>query len=99
VIGMAIASMSGYLLACGLGLGAACMWITVAVLLLPLILLLRTDFRSSVGTICKQAMNAAGKTFQHPSRKQIVFIGFYLLLGVLLSTLFSYSVYRDTDGI
>jgi hypothetical protein len=99
MIGLTIASMSGYLLACAVGLGAACMWITVAVLLLPLAFLLRTDFRSTITAVCKQAMRNAGKTFQRPSRKQIAFIGFYLLLGVLLSTLFSFSVYRDTDGI
>lgn len=99
IIGLTIASMSGYLLACGLGLGAACMWITVAILLLPSVLLIRPDFRSSIAALCQQAMSAAGKTFRRPSRKQIAFIGFYLLLAVLLSTLFSFSVYRDTDGI
>ena len=80
VIGLAIASMSGYLLACVVGLGASCIWITVAVLLLPLILLLQIDFRSSVAAICKQAMSTAKKTFQRPSRKQIAFIGFYLFV-------------------
>ena len=99
IIGLAIASMTGYLLACGLGLGAACMWITVAILLSPALLLVRPDFRSNVAAVFKQAMRTAAKTFQLPSRKQIAFISFYLLLGVLLSTLFSFSVYRDSDGI
>src|SRR6185312_13020902 len=63
VIGLAIASMAGYLLACGLGLGAACMWITVALLLAPAAVLLRSDLRSSITAVCKQAMHTAGKTF------------------------------------
>jgi hypothetical protein len=76
VTGLAIASMTGYLLACGLGLGAACMWVTTAVLLLPSFPLLWPDFRNDVAGLWSRAMRAAAKTFQHPSRRQIAFITF-----------------------
>jgi len=69
VIGVAIASMAGYLLACQLGLGAACMWITVLVLLLPGILLTRAEFRRQAGDTCARAIRAMTTAIRRPSRK------------------------------
>ena len=99
VIGLAIGSMAGYLLACEVGLGAACMWITVLVLLLPAGLLAKGEFRRQAGETCARAFHAMTTAIRKPSRKQLGFIGFYVALAVMLGTLFSYSVYRDADGI
>jgi len=98
-IGTAIASMTGYLLACALGLGAACLWVSAAVLLLPLLTLLKHNFRSQIRNDCSRAALAAGAVFKHPTRKQLAVIGLYAALAILLSALFSFAFYQGNDGL
>ncbi|HEX5434132.1 MAG TPA: hypothetical protein VFY05_07835 [Candidatus Angelobacter sp.] len=99
VIGLAIASMAGYLLACEFGLGAACMWTTVLVLLLPGLLLLQPEFRRQTGDAYTRALHTMAASLGKPSRSTLGFIVFYVALAAMLGTLFSFSVYRDADGI
>jgi len=99
MIGMAVASLAGYLLACLLGLGPACLWLSTAILLLPALLLLRSDFKRQVASEIARARQSAVATLRKPGRKHIACIIFYVGLAVLLCTLFSFSVYQTPDGI
>lgn len=99
IIGLALASMIGYLLACVVGLGAACLLLTTAALLLPLLLLMKADFRRRAGQAVRAALQSASKTIGHPDRKQVAFIIFYVSMAVLLGAVFAFSVYQNGEGI
>ena len=98
-IGLAITSMAGYLLACALGLGAACLWLCTGILLLPFLLLLNRDFRNRVANECARTMRALAAAFKHPTRRQIGMIVFYAAVAIMLSALFSFAFYQGTDGL
>src|SRR6185312_10131944 len=99
MIGMAIGSMAGYLLACWLGLGAASLWLSTAILLLPVLLLLRPGYKRQIAGEMARARQSAAVILRKPGRRQLACIIFYAALAVLLCALFSFSVYQTPDGI
>jgi hypothetical protein len=98
IIGLAFAAMIGYLLACVLGLGATCLLLTTAALVLPALLLIKTEFRR-IAEATTAALQSASKALSHPDRKQAAFIIFYVLMAVLLGAVFAFSIYQNGDGI
>lgn len=99
IIGMAFASMVGYLLACLIGLGAASLSLSTAILLLPALLLLRPEFNRQVAGEIARARRSAAVILRKPGRRQLACIIFYAALTILLCALFSFSVYQTPDGI
>lgn len=98
-IGLAVAAMTGYLLACVVGLTGVSLWLTVTALLLPALLLLRVDLRRRVADAVTAASESASNAVRHPNRKQLGLILFYAALAILLGTIFSFAVYENENGI
>lgn len=98
-MGMAVAAMAGYLLACVLGLTATCLWLTVAVLLAPALLLVQRRFRRCVAHAVTGALPGASNGVSASGRRQLAFIVFYAAVAILLITTFSFAGYQNENGI
>lgn len=98
-IGLAVAAMTGYLLACVFGLTAGCLWLTAAILLAPALLLLRGGFRRGVAQAVTSALQDASNAVHHPDRKQLALVLFYAAVAILLGTMFSFAAYQNDSGI
>ncbi len=99
MIGLAVAAMAGYLFACVLGLTAACLGLTVLLLLAPALLLLGGDFREIVTSKTRTAQASGSLALRNPNSRRIAFVVFYASVTILLGAVFSFSVYQSPEGI
>jgi hypothetical protein len=99
IIGLAVTATTSYLLACLLGLTAACLGVTVLLLLAPAGLLLRPGFRHAVVRESRAALAAGSFALRNPNRRRAGLILFYAAVTALLCAVFSFAVYQNSDGI
>lgn len=97
--GLALLAAIGFLFALGLGLGAACVGLTAAVMALPLLLLLRKPFHEQISVAIKSAANATADALRHPRPTAAVYLLFYGCIAVLLGSVFGRAVYENSEGI
>jgi hypothetical protein len=97
--GLAVMAAAGFLLALWLGLGAACIGLTAAIMLLPFLLLLRQSFRQAVFAGINDAAQAARRGIRHPTGLSVAYMAFYAGVVVLLGIVFGQAVYQTPAGI
>ncbi len=97
--GLALMAAIGFLFALWLGLGAACITLTTAVMALPSLLLLRKPFRETAVGEFSSAARAASDALRHPSALTIGYAIFYGSIAVLLGMVFGRAVYETSQGI
>jgi hypothetical protein len=97
--GLALLAAMGFLFALWLGLGAACIGLTVTVMLLPYFLLLGEPFRKLVVSELRSAGQRASKALRHPGAHTIACLVFYAGVAILLGVVFSRAAYENSDGI
>jgi hypothetical protein len=97
--GLALVATIGFLFALWLGLDAACIGLTTAVILLPILLLARKPFRELVSGEIKLAARAASHALRHPNARTIVYLIFYGGMAILLGMVFERAVYENSEGI
>ena len=96
-VGLVLLAIAGFASAEFLGMGPACMAISVFVLLSPAFLLVNFRFREMV-------IKDFRSTWRHKkaaiaSRRTIAYIVFYSAIAVLLGMVFGRAAYRTPDGI
>jgi hypothetical protein len=92
-IGLALMATVGFLLALLFGLGTATIILSAAVLLLPLLLLLRGEYRSVVLNALRSPASS------NPGSKSIGYLVFYLAIAILLAMVFGRAAFERPDGI
>src|SRR5512135_3401085 len=97
--GLALLAGAGYLLALAFGLGAACIALSVAVLLLPGLLLFHAGYRRQITQSLESGLESAATVMRNPDRIRIAYIVFYCALTVLLGMMFGRAVYQTPQGI
>src|SRR5258708_6337805 len=97
--GMALLAGAGFLFALWLGLGAASIGLAVLVMLLPVLLLLRDNFRALVTGEISTAVQSAFPASRRPNRRTVAYLLFYCGLTILLSAVFARAVYETPDGL
>jgi hypothetical protein len=97
--GLVLLAAIGFLFALMLGLGAACIGLTTAVMLLPLLLLVRKPFREWVAREIRLAARTVAKALRHPGSYTIACLVFYTGIAILLGVVFGRAAYENSDGI
>lgn len=98
-IGLALLAGAGYLLALAFGLGATCIAVSIAILLLPGLLLFHSGYRKLITQSLESGLESAAAALRNPSRRAIATIIFYSALTVLLGMMFGRAVYQTSQGI
>lgn len=98
-VGLALLAAAGYLLALAFGLGATCIAISVAVLLLPGLLLLHSGHRKLIVESVEAELDSAWRALRNPSRQAIAYLVFYSAITILLGMMFGRAVYQTPQGI
>jgi hypothetical protein len=97
--GLALLAAIGFLFALLLGLGAACIALTSAVMLLPTLLLLRKPLREVVINDIKSKSQAAADAVRRPNSRTITYLLFYAFMVAMLGIVFGRAVYENSEGI
>jgi hypothetical protein len=97
--GLALMTAIGFLLALWLGMGAACIGLTAAVMLLPLLLLLRQTYRELVAGEIRPAATTAAEALRHPNSRTMAYVLFYGAMAILLGMVFGRAAYENSEGI
>ena len=98
-IGLALLAGTGYLLALAFGLGGVCIAASIAILLLPVLLLLHAGHRQLIAQSVESGLESAAMALRNPNRRAIATIVFYSALTVLLGMMFGRAVYQTPQGI
>jgi hypothetical protein len=99
--GLALMAAIGFLLALWLGLSAACIGLTAAVMLLPVLLLLKKPFRALAASAIRSAATAASHALRHPKSRTsaCLLVFFYSAMAILLGVVFGRAAYENSEGI
>jgi hypothetical protein len=97
--GLAFLAAIGFLFALWLGLGSACIGLTTAAMLLPILLLARKPFRETASGEIKLAARAASHALRRPNPRTIAYLAFYIGMAILLGMVFERAVYETPEGI
>ena len=98
-LGLALLAGAAYLLALAFGLGATSIALSVAILLLPFLLLLHSRYRKVITQSVEAGLESAASLLRTPDRRKIAYIVFYCALTVLLGMMFGRAVYHTPQGI
>ncbi len=94
-IGLSLLAAAGFVFAEFLGMTAAAVALSAAVLLTPGLLLASTDYRGRV----RNALRSSRRSLRRPTRSTLAYLAFYMAIAVLLGLMFGRAVYRAPDGI
>ena len=93
-IGLALMATVGFLLSLVLGLGAATLILTSAILLSPMLLLLDSERRALMDRSLRPQPSASSS-----GAAGIAYLVFYLTIAILLAMVFGRAVFERPDGI
>ncbi len=94
-LGPALLASVGFVFALWLGLNAASIALSAAVLLLPFLLLLSSGYRAQVIAQFAPRVRAPSQS----SGSKVGYLFFYVIIAVILGMVFSRAVFERTDGI
>jgi len=95
-IGLALLATAGFLSALWLGLGPGCIFLSAAILLLPMLLLYHSTYRRLILDCLRASKNFISFS---PKRTVAAYLFFYFAMAVLLGLVFSRAVYERPGGI
>jgi len=94
-LGPALLASVGFVFALWLGLNAASIALSAAVLLLPFLLLLSSGYRAQVIAQFAPRVRASSQS----SGSKVGYLFFYVIIAVILGMVFSRAVFERADGI
>lgn len=89
----------GFLLALWLKLGAACIVLTVLIMLLPLALLLRSQFREAVAAAISAGGERDNGANSNRKARMAGYVAFYAGMAILFAVVFAQAAYETPEGI
>jgi hypothetical protein len=97
--GLAVFGLAGFIFASFLGMGAAALVLAVAVVVSPLALLMKAGLKEAVRADLSGASRALRRAVLYPTASETGYAVFYLLVAVLLWSVFERAYFELPEGI